>query len=1529
MADLTNILKRVKAGQVVGLQDNVRAFLPTCSGSAESQQILRHCSRLVYEQQDIDVQVFSGIVDIVNICCKHQQGPATVDATFHLKSMFYIILITSKRKELHQHLMQLVPSIIPYVSQCDTSKGDGQAIVKNLYQSIWNASLNHSIPPEALQLQGYALLFLLAAGTSINKVCEQALKAVANFEHVQKSSDHLDKFFPSVICGLMDNMKKNGKVNGDVVLSVFSVVVEYAKTLLRLNKCAEFSGMVGPLVSVLEQRCDQQMVMALKVGLKLMELAMAIKLGKRNEDMMMKFLQSCSVVSSMLVPNMILLLSLLCTIAMFEHQRGRDVSYSISVQLLDKLVETLLSRCNTPLTDENVKKVATVLCQQLGYYVDLQKNSKDQKAVLKQALPWVNRANSFISSNCAKKPDTIWQIYNVGVNAGNLGVLAFKGTIYNIAEKFLETSVDMLDMYYTMASDDQRKTVATSLHKKLVLWSDALRYSGCHWDAAVAAGRGLLRKHLTTTDLVNMWVKCKRDAERTGNKKLKGLTVCDVVGEARRKFQEIEGADFNKIEALKYEIESYKKQSQNTADDQLSCGRVLMEECGGGEDALEAKVFGLLVMVEVLWIQPELAGSNSEAVDLVKKAIALVQETKNNNKCNSRLAELEALANFWLYLCNLQHIQETAAEEVKESEKPSSLTVQATDLGEEEQVNDACDVRPTPTCLTLYSQEASFAPLHSALRIWEELSSKGKSLEDVATMCSCLASVGYVYQLSGFVTPTIRAWTTLVSVARENSLPAFLLRGITELLLVVPELVPKELVKEAKEAITACQASSNQDPSIVYVTLIAITALAYYYFKLGQYNEGVLYISQALESDVMEKRTVRATEAQIIVHFVASMYAGLPHWILGEDKRPSQPSISLALLACREANALVESYATSSTNDIICWRHRVAWLHLTTTVWFGNQCLMSAQPRQARAYLKQPLRIAQELALPLRTGELLELLARVDLLCDQLEDCRVKVDSLLALLIAHPTHAHEYLPKDAIATKRVATNTKSHEGKLSCQVLSEIEIDSEERMRDCSAAPDYDLKAFHGNPGLVVVGAEERIGELAHPRQPVSPSLGYREDVTLARVESCPDGQVKCVMCSTPALQQLHISTATLLALVHAHNGHHIAAQTCFRRAMEMYSDVMEKDTLLTNYLTSIISVRSKKSTSFAMFLQARLNLVYLQTMHHQAESLALEKKWDQALLVNIKALKIIRSLDSHVLHQNMHFITVVILQGQILKRTQEHQIDNAESGDEVADESSVTPNGDEKKNMYDYKTPARPQPKTSTKSAIKTGHKTLAMPSTLTKEGNYFSIYSDDEDMQETSAKPSRLPTPPPQSNKPSRVYKRQVISKRENTRTASATSRKKEMAGVEAKLGQLALDDSPTKLVLKVPNSFSVSPCPKSSRSSTGIENKGEDAHLSPASRAPGKKRTVRKAKESAVPKTLSFSDKDNSLENTSKGSDDMDFSLEDNAESVQQRPRRLKSRAPKDEAKTKPTTSRTRVKKEAEPRVTRTTSRTLRLV
>lgn len=75
--------------------------------------------------------------------------------------------------------------------------------------------------------------------------------------------------------------------------------------------------------------------------------------------------------------------------------------------------------------------------------------------------------------------------------------------------------------------------------------------------------------------------------------------------------------------------------------------------------------------------------------------------------------------------------------EVEESEKPipASLTTQATDLGEEEQVNDACDVRPTATCLTLHAQEALFVPLHTALSIWDKLSMKVSSWVLIILTC--------------------------------------------------------------------------------------------------------------------------------------------------------------------------------------------------------------------------------------------------------------------------------------------------------------------------------------------------------------------------------------------------------------------------------------------------------------------------------------------------------------------------------------------------------------------------------------------------------------------------------------------------------------------------------------------------------------------------------------------------------------------------------------------------------------------------
>lgn len=52
-------------------------------------------------------------------------------------------------------------------------------------------------------------------------------------------------------------------------------------------------------------------------------------------------------------------------------------------------------------------------------------------------------------------------------------------------------------------------------------------------------------------------------------------------------------------------------------------------------------------------------------------------------------------------------------------------------------------------------------------------------------------------------------------------------------------------------------------------------------------------------------------------------------------------------------------------SGLVCYHHRVAWLHLTATAWLGKLCLATAQPRVARAYLRNSLSIAHQFTLPL------------------------------------------------------------------------------------------------------------------------------------------------------------------------------------------------------------------------------------------------------------------------------------------------------------------------------------------------------------------------------------------------------------------------------------------------------------------------------------------------------------------------------------------------------------------------------------
>lgn len=1531
MTELSTLLEKIRSGDLEGLLKSVKAILASSSGPAESQQIIRHCSRYVYEQPNIPQANFSHIVDIVGVCCEHQHGHSVADPSFHLKSMYYLIMMAAKRKEFHQSLNVLLSDVEPYLNACDATSGDTHSIVKNMYLNIWNASLVAEVPLQALTLQQYALIFLLATGASITKVCDQAKRILCNYEHVNKSLGNAENFCVIIINCVTRKLKMTSSYSGNVILAIIHIVLLYAKSLTICGKCSEFSKTTRLLVSVLEEGCDQNTVLALKVGLKLTEVGMALKVGKCQEEMMGKFIQSCRMVPNETLPNSVMLLSLLYTAYLFEDKNKKDIMHTLGPNVMGSIVDNILARCNSPLPEDDAQRVAGVLCQQLVMYADMMKTTENENDILKQALPWTLKTSTFISSHFKEKCNAVFHIYSVGANSGNLGVLAFKGGSYDLAAQFLEACIEMLLIYSASLTEDQKASVNLTICKKLVLWSDALRYSGNHWESAVVACRGMLMGRISVEETVAMWVKCKRDAEKADNTKLRGLTICDVLRGATDKFKSSVNTGFNSFTALQCEIDNYRKQSHDTAEDQLSCGRAVVD-CA---ENVEGKIYGYLVVAGALWIQPSLAAQRDEALQTIKKSVSLIAEHKGKEKFTNRLMELEALSYFWLYLCHLQQIQDVTVVEVQEADKPVSLSVQATDLGEEVQVDDVCDVRPSSTYLTLHAQETSLASLGIALTIWEQLDSKGVTLEDASACFVALASTAYVYQLSGIVIPTVRSWKVLISMASRHSNKMYFIKGVTELLLIVPEFLSYEIVKEAERQMAQCQESETQDSSLMYLSQCLRAAIAYFHLKNGEYKEGGGYLKQALNDELMKKRTIRATEIQALVNYVASLYAWLPPWVLGADYKLPQPCISLAMLASRQALAVLKT-PVPAANDVICWRHRIGWLHIMTTLWLGNLCWASAQPRLARAYLKQCLSLTQELALPLRTGELLELLARVDLLCDQLDDCLVKVDSLLTLLVVHPSNPQAFTAMSKyseIFLSEVPKTCKDGPDHSAFQIFSATDNFDEESIRGCNH--DYDLKPVSFDQ-LIVVGPAERVSSLAVPQAPLSPSLSYRKETSVVQFESCPHEETGCQVCSTPAIHQLRMSAAVLFAYVLAHKGDFWPAKRNLSKFKEMYDAVSQQAPIICNHIMSSVNNGwRKKNMSSLKYFEAKLNLVHLQSLHCQAQLHVLDDDLQEAANANIQALEFIHSLDCQLLFQDVQFVTIIILQRYALQRALDQKERESSNTGKCKNEEFGECHSDVEELVYTtFKTPARPLGKRlNGRPSTQISHR---LPRKSTKMGKKVVDLSSSSDEEEDCGDKDFLKVPLTHTKQYTKSSGRQMSGSLRCQKLTSTHMKKQnlDVAEIEDQIGTLSLDTTSSGNVQKVLNPGSSPDYLSSKLSSKGVGNVHasnsketksigrENKHLSKAN-TERKKKVAKNTLASTTPTILIFSDKD-----SPNSADDVEVIEKEELKHTRGRQRKINAEKPSREDSNKRATSLSKSKTvETSTRTKTRSSRTIR--
>lgn len=223
---------------------------------------------------------------------------------------------------------------------CDTSNNDIHSCTKSLYQILWNVSFTLTDPIMSLTLQQFALQYQLASGASITVVCSQAFKMISSQESA-KSVEHIDTFriHLRILDSIIQVAQKVTALSDEVVLHIHRQAMELAKMLLRFNECASYRKISKDLVTLCEKRTDEQILQTLKIGLKLAECGMALKVGRCEEDKMKKMVSTSNLVLKTMAKrlthkvqtlNTIAVRSLLTMLAMFTVQQDQIVEVSMT-----------------------------------------------------------------------------------------------------------------------------------------------------------------------------------------------------------------------------------------------------------------------------------------------------------------------------------------------------------------------------------------------------------------------------------------------------------------------------------------------------------------------------------------------------------------------------------------------------------------------------------------------------------------------------------------------------------------------------------------------------------------------------------------------------------------------------------------------------------------------------------------------------------------------------------------------------------------------------------------------------------------------------------------------------------------------------------------------------------------------------------------------------------------------------------------------------------------------------------------------
>ncbi|KAJ4441506.1 hypothetical protein ANN_11362 [Periplaneta americana] len=945
-----------------------------------------------------------------------------------------------------------------------------------------------------------------------------------------------------------------------------------------------------------------------------------------------------------------------------------DVHYGLSVfisQLSEKLLSTNCIKCTFPSGKEcGVKNDMISSINLIGIVISLATSSVVNKTegfpkLMSEALVTLEniiaQLKTLKAENCPAWRN-MWKVYaikayNLGIHCNNAGLLHEAKEFFS---QFCWTCIQLEEQ--PTSPETGKGLLGFGMQYLVQLYRDLKKYRRALSVIAVALK--------TLPDLkdkfLHQWVKIKNLALSEKHKNVQNLTVYDILQEDKAKIEirapNINLEEVNCPQLMLWELEAHSQQSHGREYPQgevLPIGNMKINSMSELRRLAGVKNMGdaecpTLLDIEICSEQDDPRQRPNFGVKCKIFELDACQGIgkHGSEKESMRLFYIGSLY-FWFFLCQVRVMRSKQEEEILQSNLiPTKIEAEQEDNPDPLQT---CNVIPAYANLSLENESQLLETLNKAVGAWILSLVNGLDADEGVKSLPNIEVAAYMYELYGYDTLKLRTWCLYYKYAEVLDSKEAMLLALCHLLeWCTCGASECKWLEKAQELIITLQLEDNKEYNsqlLFHKYLLARCRHCYRNEQFSGIEEHLKRLIEYTKQEKLEHFSQSVLHVRVRLLIVQCMLLPRPHTITLPDRKSALNEASLTY-----SNAL---YLLKQIKMTPAENTEVLSLLLEISQWLGRLNLYLFWPREARCFMKGDLILSQKLGLTTRTAQFLNLLAHVDIMCCNVDDCQVKLQGIQFLLQLEC----RYQQYDAARKVQESAIDKELSSRLKQLTLDAMKLN---QFRDSSIR---NRNSPCGSPNL-------RKMKFVLPE-----FINHESDC-------------KCGMCNIPALQTLVLDFTYIQAQLYRNQSELERALEFFEGGIQLYQQLLDLQKNIINkliYEIEELTLDQSENKEYLSLLLHPLKLGYIHVTKSYADFLGASSSYDLALKVNSNALQEMQKLKMMYPHLAVDVMnqTLCIKQAKILapatKKIEDEEEDQyashiASANLQLADQFAKTP---------------------------------------------------------------------------------------------------------------------------------------------------------------------------------------------------------------------------------------------------------------